>query len=397
MGIYAQHGHGKSDKVEVALRQGTISGVILSPKDESPTNITNYIGGLRREFGTRVSVLFDPQFYATVNGSRLGNLPDYPYFRPGLTRSNFIAPGDITQYVNGTLNYQLNLGVDRLISPAVLVSDLRDPWSQISLSMALEAIAFRSRQVGAPELLLSLILDENAFRGKEALDEILDIVTAWDVKGFYIVVRRNDTSYQAAFDPDVLGNILYLVHVLSNLNDFELVFGYSDLCGVLLQAVGATVTSTGWHNSLRQFSMNRFLPSTGGRTPRPRYTSSSLLNSILILPELQAIQRIGSLSQVISGSFYDGVMRGGNPTNAPWPLSVSTLHHWEVLSRTCSEILSSGSIQQRLDALESRVRQAIALYTLLEQGGAVFEQATGQGQLQTWLRALRSFRYEVRV
>lgn len=397
MAIYAQHGHGKSDKIEVALRQGTISGVILSPKDESPANVASYVDELRREFGTRVSVLFDPQFYATVNGSRLGALPEFPYFRPGLTRSNFIAPGDITRYVSDTLNYQLTLGLDRLISPAVLVSDLRDPWSQISLSMALEAIAFRGQQAGAPDLLLSLVLDENAFRVKEALEEILDIVTAWNVKGFYVVVRRNDTSYQAAFDPDVLGNILYLVHVLSNLNDFELVFGYSDLCGVLLQAVGAKVTCTGWHNSLRQFSMNRFLPSTGGRAPRPRYTSSSLMNSILVLPELQAIQRIGSLSQVISDTSYDDVMRSGNPTNAPWPANVSTLHHWEVLSRTCSEIISSGSIQGRLNALESRVRQAIALYTMLEQRGAVFEQATGKGELQTWVRAIRSFRTEVAV
>jgi hypothetical protein len=393
MYTYAQHGYGKSDKIETAIRQGSVSGVILSPRDEQPERLAQYIAALRQEFAAQVTILFDPQFYATtVTPVRDGYLPDYPYYQPGLTRGRFIAPLDIQQYVSDVIDYQLPLGLDRIISPTVFFSDFTDPWSQIALSMAQQSTVLGAGQ--AQPLLLSLVFDETALRNRTALNDFLDIISVWDVEGFYLVIRRNDTTYQAFSDDLILKNLMYLTYVLAEVNDFEIVLGYSDFVGLLLHAVGAEATGTGWYNTLRQFSLARFQPATGGRPARPRYTSDALLNSILVVPELAAIYQRGRLPQVIATTAYDGTLANGNPANAAWPPDVACLHHWEVLSRLAAEVATQGSVAASLDRLQERIQQAVATYNLLLTAGIPFEVATGQRELDVWLRAIRSFRQE---
>lgn len=398
MHIYAQHGWGKSDKIEEGLRAGHLSGVILSPRDEEPDRMAALVDALRDEFGEEITILFDPQFYATtVVPARDRFLPDYSYYEPGLARGRFIAQADIHRYVETTLAYQTTLGLDRVIAPSVLFADFRDPWSQIALSLAQEAIAVHAGLGSAPPLLVSLVIDESALRSRDALNEFLDIITVWDLAGVYVVVRCNDLNYPALFEETPLANLMYLVYVLAKVNGLEVVCGYSDLVGLLLHAVGASATGTGWYNNLRQFSLVRFQPATGGQRPRDRYTSTPLLNSILVVPELEASYQVGAIGQVLSNTSYDGVMVSRNPANSPWPLNVACLHHWEVLDSVVQLVSSQGSVAQNLAVLEDRIRQAAATYTLLEGAGLVFEPSTGPRNLALWLRAIASFRADAGI
>ena len=74
MSLLIQHGYGKSDKIERAISEGKVRGVILSPKDETPESLKDYIRALDR-ITPKVSVLFDPQFYAsTISPVKEGNL-----------------------------------------------------------------------------------------------------------------------------------------------------------------------------------------------------------------------------------------------------------------------------------------------------------------------------------
>jgi hypothetical protein len=394
MPVYAQHGYGKTDKVELGLQQGSLGGVILSPRDEKPTKLAAFVEDLQTAF-EGVTVLFDPQFYAsTISPVKDGNLPEYPYYQSVLTRARFVSPADLQQYVGQTLNYEMTLGLDRLVSPTIMFSDFSDPWSQIALSLAQQSIATHGQLADPPPLLLSLVMDETALRNGDALNEFLDIITAWDVEGFYIVVRRTDRGYPAYCEEIVLRNQMYLAYVLAEMNNFEVVFGYTDVLGVLLHAVGVAATGTGWHNSLRQFSLSRFQPSTGGSPPRPRYTSQTLLNSILVVPELAGIQTVGQMGNVLSGTAYDGVMVG-NPANATWPPATSCLHHWEVLSDLVEDIASYATVSEKLDRVDELIVQGVATYGLLRNAGVVFEPSTGSRDLEVWLRSLRAFRQNV--
>ena len=391
MAIYAQHGYGKTDKIEQGLDVGSIEGVVLGPRDEAPSNMEDYAQALRRSHPA-ATLLFDSQFYVTtITPVRDGNLPSYAYYVPGLTRGNFTSPRNVRNYVRAALDYQTRLPLSRLIAPTVLIDDFQDPWSQIVLTMAQEAKEYHDTLSQPPPLLLSLVFSESALGASGPLAEFLDILSAFDVTGFYLIVRRLASQYQAQMDENRLTNLLYLVYSLATVNEYEVVCGYTDLIGSLLHCVGAHASACGWHHSLRQFSLNRFQPSRGGRPPRPRYTSSRLLNSILIIPELDNVYQAGAIREVLSGTEFDDVLRT-RPGQAPWPADVSILHHWDALDDLVTSLESVGDVSNRLSAMMRRIGQAMVTYRRLADLGVEFEPLSGADHLEQWSRAITNFR-----
>lgn len=392
MALYAQHGYGKSKKIDSALAEGSISGVVLSPRDEKPDNLKTYVDSLRDLYGDDVQILVDPQFYATtVTPARDGSLQSYDYYRPGLTRRSFIANSDLIEYISGVLQHQTSLRLSRILSPTVYVNDFTDPWSQISLSLALETINAHSELADAAPLLLSVVFDEAALRNQAAVEEFLDIVSMWQPHGYYLLVKFSDPRYPCQLDEVVLSNLMYLVYALAEVNEFEVVCGFSDFIGFLMSAVGASANCTGWFNSLRQFSLKRFQPSTGGKPARSRFSSAPLLNSVLIIPELDLISQQGLLDQVVTGTPYEQAIAAG-PADAPWPRATECLHHWAVLQALDAALAGIPGVAERLNYVDQQVQQAAALYTLLGQAGIPFVQETGPRNLEVWRRAIRAFR-----
>ena len=309
--LLAQAGYGRGQKIHRALDEELIDGVILSPKDERRERLEECVRELS-EVHQGAWIMVDPQFYATtVSVPRDGRLPEYDYYsdHAPLSRTQF-SPRQIAGYVRACLDYQFDQlpGISHLISPSVLFDDFRDSWSQIALNMAEASIDHHDELSGAPPLLVSIVTSELALRNATGLGEFLDALSGLDVKGFYLLVNRSSSSYQLAMDPRAMENLLYFVHVLSHLNDYSVVVGYSDWLGFLLHAAGASATATGWHQSLRQFSMTRFEPAVGGRRPRKRYASSPLLSGPLIAPELEDIFRTGLLREALTGSDYDAIL-----------------------------------------------------------------------------------------
>ncbi|MBM4038541.1 MAG: hypothetical protein FJ290_08510 [Planctomycetes bacterium] len=393
MSIYAQHGYGKSDKIQRAMEARLISGVILSPRDESPENLTQFSQALRLQFPS-ADLALDPQFYATtIAPVRDGHLPEYAYYHPGLTRRDFISPASIARFVAETLDYERRLEPSFLVAPTVHFEDFRDPWSQISLSLAQEAAEYHSRLQGAPPLYLSLAFAERALGALDSLGDFLDILSGFEVRGFYVTVSRDTSQYQPHMEAARLENLLYLTYTLSVVNEYQVVLAYSDLIGILLQAVGAHATACGWHHSLRQFSLARFRPSTGGRQPRPRYTSIPLLASILVIPELQAAFDAGLGPAVLSRTDYDGALGTASGMNA-WrsDRAQRALHHWAVINRTVNDITSRADIGDRLTNVLLRIGQASALFSDLQNRGVVFDPTSGPGHLDQWQQAIESFR-----
>ena len=63
MTILAQHGWGKTNKIEQGLASGSIGGVIMSPRDETPTNLASFLTDIATNQPS-VERLVDPQLYA---------------------------------------------------------------------------------------------------------------------------------------------------------------------------------------------------------------------------------------------------------------------------------------------------------------------------------------------
>ena len=127
MAIYAQQGYGKSDKISRGIEDGNISGIVLSPKDENPTKMQEYINYIMGKYKD-VEIIFDPQFYvSTISPAKEGNLLKYDYFKPNLNRANFMKHSDILEYIVKTIDYQYNLNLDKIVSPTIIVDDFNDP------------------------------------------------------------------------------------------------------------------------------------------------------------------------------------------------------------------------------------------------------------------------------
>ncbi len=392
--IFAQVGWGKGGYVEDGANDGSLSGAVLSPRDDEPGALASYASGLKRGFGRHGVSMVDPQFYVTmISGARDGNLPLYDYYTRSLTRASFDAV-EVRRYAKQVLQFQSSLDVDRWVSPTVLFNSFNDPLSQVALLLAQASIAeWKSKKSGKP-LLISLALDEQALRDRASLDEYLDAISTLDAKGFYLCVRRNDPSYPASYEEDVLVNLMYLTYVLGNRNSFEVVHGYTDIVGALLLAAGAEAICSGWYSNLRQFSLARFMPTTGGRSPRPRYTSRQLMNSIFVNPEMYQIAQAGKLADVISVTGYDTEM-GNDPLKADWPRKASCLHHWKVLSNIGKTVTADKKVAERLTALEGLLKVAQATYSDLGSAGVTFEPMTGPREVTMWQRAVKRFRAEV--
>jgi hypothetical protein len=393
MTVFAQHGYGKGQKIEEGLTAGTIGGVILSPKDEGPTALAQTIASVAGNPRNPI-VAVDPQFYVTrIPNARDGHLPEYTEYYPGgLARGQFTAR-NIQTYVRNTIDWQLSLGVDRLITPTISVDGFGTPSETIAGIMAEESVTYHSELGTATPLWISVHLSADAYAMRSSLDDLLDGLTQLEPAGFYMIADRSSEPYRAQMKPAVLDGMLRAVYSLGAVNEFEVVSGYTDVVGVLLQSVGATGSACGWYGNLRQYASKRFEASTGGRRPKPRYTSLPLLNSVFV-EDLDTTQALNQMGLVLSGSPYDGVFDGTHtPSDSGWTDQESTLHHWWVLSQL-HQAVSNDVITDRLDAVDTLITTAIGTYAALAAAGVLFSPETGPSHLTEWSASINRLRAE---
>ncbi len=95
-----------------------------------------------------------------------------------------------------------------------------------------------------------------------------------------LVHRTSSEIPPELIDPRTLAGWMLVNHSLS-LNGFSVINGFSDILTPFLAAAGGQAGATGWFNTQKVFSLDRFSPpSSGGRRPILRYLSKGLLNSI---------------------------------------------------------------------------------------------------------------------
>ncbi len=391
MTIFAQHGWGKTDKIHRGFADGVIHGMILSPRDELPANIGSFLSEIQLEYPS-AECFVDPQFHiGTISPVNDGKLTRYPHYHSHLDPTSF-SPAEIQAYVRDTLTWQSTLSVSGIFSPTVIVEDLASQWAQIAMMMAQETI---NQYRDSKPLYVSLVIGEGALRQQLQVDNWLDELTRLDVDGFYLVVQRSSDIYRQHFDPDVLFSLLRVCYSLSELNNYRVISGYTDMIALLVHAVGVNATASGWSVGLRQFTLRRFTPGTFGRQPRPRYTSSPLLNSIYVT-ELDGIHAGGQIARVLSSTPVDQRFTGANnPENVAWPRDDAAVHHWHALANVVQSV-SASRTADRLDAAQGCIAHARGVYA--QTGRLVpFTNETGPTHLDQWLDALRRFRIDARV
>jgi hypothetical protein len=190
------------------------------------------------------------------------------------------------------------------------------------------------------------------------------------------------------WNPSHLTNLLRLVYSLSQLNEYEVLAGYSDIEGIMQIAAGASGSAAGWFYSLRAFSDSKWQPSSGGRQANPRAFSVGLLTPLLAVGEGEQVAR----SALAADAYPDEPVRTALSNNPEgWSLVDAANHHLAALAMVVNDIAEHTPISARLDAVETRLIDAHGRLVTLEQQGVPFSGAYGQ-RLETFRRALDSFR-----
>lgn len=229
------------------------------------------------------------------------------------------------------------------------------------------------------------------------MEEFLNVISLLDVKGFYIIIAHNDSnSKPTAMNPNILSNIMWFLYILSELNGFEVIVGFSDMLSLPMAAVSNANFACGWYNNLKAFSEMNFRPSTGGRRPRKRYTSGPLMSSLLLLPEIATLNRMNLLSQVESESPFNNIIRP-NLNDAAWTDEISCLHNWHVINSLLKEIERQGSCSNRLDYITGKIVQASEIYRLINERGFQLDAKSSGSHLNAWLAAISDFRTQAGI
>lgn len=388
MSFWLQHGHGKSDKIDVLCEQGLIEGVILSPANEKPTVLAATAHSVK-EFGVRV--LLDPQtyVYSVTDGAARYHDDHGLEFAP---LHWTMSPSAVTAHVEAVLAANKHIGTaDSLIAPSCLQRSFDDAWAALAFQFAQTA----ANMVTDRELFVSLVVADSGFSDWDEVNRWLDAATTLKADGFYLIVAGDGRGYPTATtDPFRLRNVLSLIYRLSVLNEYQVLWAYSDFLGILGLAAGATGAASGWHYSLRQFSEDKWKPAGFGRPPNARVTSPLLMAPLEAEAETTAV-----LNTTLAGNIFpsQGLRAFFEENGATaWTRAQAQVQHLEVLASIAKEITEHGNVSDRLDDIQERLAGALSGFDELERRGVAL--ATGyQAKISAFIEAVAAFRELERI
>lgn len=389
MKLYAQHGFGEGEKINEGFRDNSISGVVFGPKDISPERLPERLSELRTSFPA-ASVLFDPQYYASLLGTnpniRLGNLEDYPYFR--LSRRSQMESSDrVGEVLRASLAYQVGLPVNGIIAPNILISRSFDSVEAVIAKNFLRLTGSAFAAVGdARPVYATLAVSQQALLDPSELQSFLNDITLLDSPptGFYLLIATSSSEARTElFNADVIAAWLLLNYTLK-LAGFDVINGYSDRLSPFLGAVCGDAGCTGWFNTLRTFSLERFAPSgTGGRLPIQRYLSKRLLNRITHI-ELDALRNL--FPELVNGLPHDADYTDGEPAR-----NREVLQSWEAAASLLRE-MTNGDTEGNLARCESALTNAAGLYTRLAAAGIRLDARSNSEHLEPIREGIQIFK-----
>lgn len=383
--IIAQDGYGATTKIEEAIELGFLDGTILSIKYRKPELLPQLITNLLTQY-PKLDLFLDTHFYASqIAMTSPGFIPEYQLYKPPLTRRDISDVKTLTNIARKICDYQIGLGLTNIILPGLTLSNFNDINSLVSLQMYRSGIDYL-REVGSLTNIkpyLSLAFQESALNDNENLSQFLDELTLFeDIAGFYIVVERENSSYPQWQDSRTLAKLMYVTKTLSQ--SYKVIHGFTDFAGLNLLASGATGISSGWHQTLRQFTGGYFMKRRGGGNGKFRFPCKNLLSQIISEPDLQKIIQKGFSDEYIDEEFGGSLK---DPNNLKFSPKEKALLQWKSLKSLDSQITTSSN---PLDELKKLIQVAKNNINTLRESDIVLDRAS-IAHLEVWENAINIF------
>lgn len=380
MSFFIQHGYGKSDKIQELASAGSLAGVVLSPADEDQASLRATVS-MCKELG--LETLLDPQTYV-YSLSPVGSGKKHE--NHGLSFGPIhwsIGASDQQAIVDAIRAANANVGINGpYIAPSCLQAGFDDVWTSLSVNLARAA----ADRWGPEATIATLLLDESALGNWSAIGDWLDVATTLDLRGFYLIVNRRSKDYPPrTWDYIKLANLLRIIYILSELNEYEIYFGYADIVGQLGIAVGATAAASGWHYGLRSFNQQKWQPQpAGGRAPAPRYFAGKLWTSLRAEPETDALLRLSLRDKIFRSGFVDYYDSSGL---SDWTRSDAQIQHLALLAERNAKIAGLTTATERVELVMKSLESAERLFAEIATTGAVLP-PDYRSQVATYRRAI---------
>lgn len=386
MNLYLQHGYGKASKMNDLAAAGALRGVILSPGDEGASTLARTAADARR-LGLRVYV--DPQTYVySTRPKGLGRKHE----EHGIQFDELHWSQDVNSLMRqihavGKLHQSINPH-GGWIAPTVMQNSLEDVWTSTAFQLARTA----SSEWGKERTIATLAIDESALDTWRHVDEWLDVATTLEVRGFYILVGRSNATYPpVAWSAERLANLLRLIYVLTQLNDYEVCWGYSDSEGLLGISAGASALAAGWNYSLRQFKPSKWQPTErkgGGAQPIPRFYVQQLWSPILAVGEAENIRASALTERVLTSTEIAQI--DARPGESFGVLDAQ-MQYLCGLSHQASRVAEHQGVGARLDFVQGALRKATERFAEIDAAGIPLERRYS-GRVRAMAEAVGRFR-----
>ena len=357
MTFWLQHGYGKAEKLQAVARTGLLTGVVLSPADEERSTLESTVV-TARTWGA--DLLLDPQLYVhTIAGAAARCHESHGLHFGDI--SWFVSPGEIEAQVRAVVLANQNLGIDRIIAPSPYQASFGNVWTPLSLQYARATVDSTDYPV-----YISLVADDSAFSDWEQTLTYLNALTTLDAAGVYLIVGTSGKTYPLLWEPDRLANILRVVYTLAEFNQYDVLWGYSDIAGILGLAAGASGASTGWYNSLRIWTPEKWIPQSGGRQATPRIFVEPLLSAIERNSEGVSIAR----TRIGTRVFPDPDERKSLSDIDPWGIRDSWEQYLMAMAQLHQSVDQSSSVSDRIMDFRQSLEDAVALLADVRAAGA---------------------------
>jgi len=381
--FYLQHGFGKGLKVSHLNDEGYLSGMILSPAHEDRFQLRETV---RQCHDMGVDVLVDPQSYV-YSLTPTGTGRQHVEHGLDLTDLHWSQTADtMKRHLDAVRRANEEIGIQTCwIAPSPFQATLTDFWLPIALQYARTAAS----EWGSERTVASLVLDENLLSAWSSIEEWLDILTTLEVKGFYLVVNRNRAQYPPLpWVPEALANLLRLIYTLTEINGYEVFWGYADTDGVLGSAVGATGIASGWSYGLRQFSTARWNEKRSGGAPAvPRVHLRRLWSQV-------RWNEAADLFDSVAGKKAFGPRIRKRFTKSGFESLNNTMaqeQHLSVLAERIAALDAKAEIADRLDTVADSLEDALEKFGKIAEEGIALEPRHAS-RVRSYRDALELFR-----
>lgn len=324
---------------------------------------------------------FDLQYFSIKNPTDIGKLNTYD-FHPINIAENDTTNIALLNAIKDGIQYQINYGFKNIIIPNYYEND--------NVNSLIGIMKEINNYVGTLDdenlkFYMSLPISRDTILDENKIETLLFSITDKDIlfDGYYIMCEaRTETMHKVPIDYKYLRNLTRVFKVLKS-QKFTTIYAYSNWDSIIFySAADIDYITIGTYETLRKFSIQRFIQRESGGPSKGWYFSEKLLNFIKS-QELVLIRQQGGLAEIknTKNIFSDTILN----SHYEWSNNKPDVHKNYLLSiEKLLHYLSEFDVADRKSKMIRLINRAISGYNDLESKNIYLPSGSDNYHLETW-------------